>query len=166
MEALAARDDIHNGNCCPTLIRSALITRCRHPLAGFMPIIIKCNMQRLFRADAAKLTHIQVIIKPFLCQQLFMPATLDNLTAIQHQQVICVTDGAQTMGNDEAGTPFEQIFQALLDQSLGAGIDTGCGLVEDQDARVCQGGAGNRQQLALSQAETAAALTQHGLVSI
>ncbi len=70
------------------------------------------------------------------------------------------------MGDHEAGAASQQLFQRLLDEALGARVHAGGGLVEDEDARVSQGGAGNGQQLALALAESGAAFAQHRLIFI
>ena len=62
--------------------------------------------------------------------------------------------------------PLQQLVQRLLDLPLGAGVHAGGGLVQDQDARVGQRGAGDGEQLALPLAQAAAALAQHGFVAI
>jgi hypothetical protein len=51
-------------------------------------------------------------------------------------------DGAQTVGDDEAGAPFHQRVQRSLDDLLGGGVHAARRLVQDQDARVGQQGAG------------------------
>ena len=60
--------------------------------------------------------------------------------------------------------PLSSCVERLLDQALGARVHAGGGFVQDQDARVGQRGAGNREQLALSLAQAAAAFAQHGLI--
>ena len=60
--------------------------------------------------------------------------------------------------------PFSSVSKRLLDQALGARVHAGGGFVQDQDARVGQRGAGDREQLALSLAQAGAAFAQHGLV--
>ncbi len=62
--------------------------------------------------------------------------------------------------------PFIRRSKRLLDARLGAGVDAAGRLVQDQDARVGQDRAGNRQQLALSLAQVAAPLGEHRLVTL
>ena len=69
------------------------------------------------------------------------------------------------MGDDEAGASGQERLQGPLDLALGAGVHAGGGLVQDQDARIGQGGAGDGQELALALAEPAA-LPQDGLVAL
>ena len=60
--------------------------------------------------------------------------------------------------------PVEQLVKGLLDQALGAGVHAGGGFVQNQDARVCQGGACDGEQLPLSLREAGAAFAQDGLI--
>ena len=62
------------------------------------------------------------------------------------------------MGDDDRGAALEQALEALLDRALGADVDVGRGLVEDQDARLGQEGAGEGDELALAGRELDAAL--------
>jgi hypothetical protein len=62
------------------------------------------------------------------------------------------------VGDDKAGAAFHQAQQRLLDARLGARVDAAGGLVQDQDGRVGQDGARDRQQLALALAQVAGAL--------
>ena len=51
------------------------------------------------------------------------------------------------------------------DPFFGEGVDTGKRVVEDQDTRVAQDGAGNRRALLLAASERDAALADHGLIT-
>ena len=62
--------------------------------------------------------------------------------------------------------PSQQLVQRLLDLALGAGVHARRGLVQDQDARVGQHGAGDGEELALPLAQAAAALAQHRVVAV
>ena len=54
----------------------------------------------------------------------------------------------------------------LLDQRLGAGIDGGGGLVQDQHRRVGDRRTGDGQQLALALGQVGTVAGQHGVVAI
>ena len=57
-------------------------------------------------------------------------------------------------------------LQAGLDRRLGGRVDRGGGVVEDQDPRVGEQGAGDRDPLALAAGEGQAALADPGLVAV
>ena len=54
----------------------------------------------------------------------------------------------------------------LLDHHLGAGVEAGRGLVEDEDRGVGQGGPGQRDQLLLPRREAGAALAHLGVEAL
>ena len=57
------------------------------------------------------------------------------------------------MGDGEGRTSFDQAAEGFLDLGFGLGVHAGGGLVEDQDARVAEDGAGDREPLALATGE-------------
>ena len=61
--------------------------------------------------------------------------------------------------------PLHQPLDGLLDRRLGLGVDARRGLVEDQDPRVLEDGARDRDALALAAGETLAALADEGVVA-
>ena len=62
--------------------------------------------------------------------------------------------------------PLQQGGEALLDQPLALGVEVAGGLVEDEDPRVGQHGAGDGQPLALAAAQAHAALADQGVVAV
>ena len=95
-----------------------------------------------------------------------MRAALDDLAVVDHQHLVGIADGGQAVGDDKAGAPFHQAQQGLLQVLFGARVHVAGGLIQDQDIRVGQHGAGDCQQLALPLAQVRAALGQHGLVAV
>ena len=96
-----------------------------------------------------ELAHIQIMIHTASGQQFAVRAPLHDAVILDDQQLIGVADGAQPVGNDEAGTALQQFLQCGLDQPLGARVHARRGLIEDEDAGVGQDGAGNGQKLPL-----------------
>jgi len=97
-----------------------------------------------------KLAHIKVVIKAPARQELVVLAPLHNAPIVQHQYLVGVTDSTQAVGDDEAGAAGQELLEGFLDQALCARVHAGGGLVKDEDARVCQSGSGDGDQLALS----------------
>ncbi len=58
-----------------------------------------------------------------------------------------------------------QGIHGFLDQHLGTGIDRAGGLIQDEDLRVGEDGAGNGQQLLLPLRDIAGLLIQHHVVA-
>ena len=60
-----------------------------------------------------------------------MRSDLDNPTRVHHQNLICVFDGAQSMGDDERCSVLEKPGQTLLDQLLALAVEIAGGFVQD-----------------------------------
>src|SRR5205814_808324 len=104
----------------------------------------------LARPRFGELTVVEPVVKTLAAQQLGMAALLDDLARVHYHDRVCLADGRQPVRDDEARPPASQLRHRLLDQDLGARVDVAGCLVEDQDARVGQKGAGDREQLALA----------------
>ena len=95
-----------------------------------------------------------------------MRAPLHNLSFVQHAYLVGVLDGRQAVGNGHGGARLHQLEQCVLHQPLALGIECRGGLVEDEDGRILQNGAGNAHALPLSARETAAAVADVGVESL
>ena len=70
------------------------------------------------------------------------------------------------MGDRDRRAPFHQPVQRLLDLLLGFGIHRAGRLIEDQDLRVVQDGAGDADALAFAAGEALPALADDRVVAI
>jgi len=62
-----------------------------------------------------------------------MGAYLSNPSFMENNDSICMLDGGKAMSDDDRCPPFEQLYQALLNQPFRFRIDMRSGLVENQD---------------------------------
>src|SRR5659263_205685 len=97
-----------------------------------------------------ELAVIKVGVESVLCEQLLVSPLLDDRTMVHDKDVVSVSDGRETVGNDETGPPGHQLCHCFLDAYFRSGIDTACSLIENQDGRVCQDHTRDRQQLLLA----------------
>ena len=95
-----------------------------------------------------------------------MFAGFDDVAALDHDQAVGAAQGAEAVGDGDGGAAADQVFQGRLNFALGFGIDRGGGFVEDQDARVDQQRAGDRDALAFAAGEGLAALADEGIVAV
>lgn len=58
-----------------------------------------------------------------------MRALFDEASVVEHDDAVCLLHSGQTVGDDEAGAIRAQVFQGLLDQSLGPVVQGGCGFI-------------------------------------
>ena len=72
-------------------------------------------------------------VKSVAGNQRLVVAGFHNLTILQRQNSVGVADGAQAVGDDQAGTSLHQSVQCLLDQDFAFGVEGTGGFVEDQD---------------------------------
>jgi hypothetical protein len=70
------------------------------------------------------------------------------------------------MGDDEDRAPLHQLRQRLLDQELALRVEIGRGLVQDEDGRILEEGAGDGQALPLAAGEPDAALADLGPIAV
>jgi hypothetical protein len=70
------------------------------------------------------------------------------------------------VGDDEGGSALHQEVEAALDQGFGLGVERTGGLVQDQDARVGEDGAGDGEPLTLAAGELDAAFADDGFVPV
>ena len=82
-------------------------------------------------------------------EQLGMVALLHDLPVVDVADLIRILDRGQAVRDDEARASLEQMVQTGLQRLLGTRVDIRRGLVEDQDARVGEQHARERDELAL-----------------
>ena len=86
-----------------------------------------------------------------MCHKFPVGAPLCHLPPFQHDDLICVPDGGQPVGYDQAGAaPAPDVLQAFL---LGHGVDGAGGFVKDQQGRIGGQRPGDLQTLPLAAAE-------------
>ena len=95
-----------------------------------------------------------------------MAAHLDDPALVEHDQPVHGGDGRQPVGDGDHRLALHQPVEALLDRRLDLRIERAGRLVEDQDRRVLEEDAGDRDALALAAGELDAALADMGVVAV
>ena len=90
---------------------------------------------------------------------------LDDPALAQDKDPVGPDDARQAMGENERRAVLHEAEQSLLDDRLVLGIDGRERLVEHEDGRIAQHGAGDGDPLALAAGEPDAALADHRLVA-
>ncbi len=98
--------------------------------------------------------------------QFLVGAALDDLAVAEHQDAVGMAHGGQAVGDDQAGAAAHQALERLVDQPLALGIQRGGGLVEQQDARIGENGAGDGDALALAAGKFGAARADEGVIAL
>ena len=116
--------------------------------------------------DAAQLRLVQPPVGALARHQFVVRADLDDPAALQDDQAVGLAQGAQAVGDGDRRAALDQVVERLLDLPLGLGVDRRGRLVEDQDARVDQQRAGDRDPLPLAARERLAALADQRVVAV
>ena len=95
-----------------------------------------------------------------------MRPVLDDAAAVEDEDAVEGPHRRQPVSDDDGGAPAHQPRHGLLHQRLRFRIQAGCRLVEDQDRRVRQEGAGQRHPLALAARQLDAALAHRRGVAL
>ena len=85
---------------------------------------------------------------------------------LDEDDLVGVGHGDQVVGDDHRGAAVHEAAQRLEDAAGRFGVEAGGGLVEEQDGRVADHGAGDGDALALPAGEHAAALADAGVVAV
>ncbi len=94
-----------------------------------------------------------------------MRPLLDDPPVLEDDDQVGAPDRREPVGDDERRPSGEERAQRELDAPLGSDVDARGRLVEDEDARVGEERARERDELALAEREPRAALGDLGLVA-
>src|SRR3954453_1706656 len=90
--------------------------------------------------EAVRLQHVLLVVERSVAaaqrEQLAVGAALDDLAVLEHENLVRAANRGETMGDYERGAPFSQRAQAVLDERFALAVETGGGLVENEDARI------------------------------
>ena len=85
---------------------------------------------------------------------------------VEQHHPVGQADGGQAVGDDQRGAALHEHPQAGVDCLLHLDVDGAGGVVEHQDRRVDEQGAGDGDALALAARQRVAALAHHGVVAV
>src|SRR5207248_3182017 len=85
---------------------------------------------------------------------------------LEHDDRAGVANRREAVRDDERRAAVQEAAEGVLDLALGADVDRARRLVEDQDARVGEQRARERDELTLAEREAEAALAELGVVSL
>ena len=86
----------------------------------------------MYEKDLFYLLHIhESFIESILCHERIVCTAFNDLSFLQYNDLIGMADGAQPVGNDDAGEVGHHFIDSVLYQSFAFGIEGGSGLVEN-----------------------------------
>src|ERR1700730_19109610 len=119
---------------------------------------------RFWLADAmeAPLQEMELRIAAVRPDQLVVAAVLDHPPALEGDDAVGALHRRQAVRDDEDGPSRSDLFHVLLDGPLALVVERARRLVEDEDPRIGDEGAGHRDALALGAGEARAAPAHEG----
>ena len=112
----------------------------------------------------AVLARVEVVIAPLQGVQRFVRAALHDAALFHDQDLIGAPNGGKTVRDHERGAPLHQVCKPFLNGRFRFRIQAGSGFVQNQNARIGQNGARNRDALPLPARELHAPLAHDGVV--
>ena len=94
-----------------------------------------------------------------------MGAEFDDASLVEDGDAVGVADGGDAVGDEDGGASAHDFAEMVEDFIFGVGVDAGEGVVEDENARAAQKGAGDGGALLLASGERDAALAYGGVVA-
>nr|GEU28367.1 hypothetical protein [Tanacetum cinerariifolium] len=155
-----------------------LHARCRPPWSvpggrrDCVPVQIESSLLILaatvveIRVHVAGLRLYQAVVRAFPGHQFIVAAFFHHHAAIHHHQAVRFCQRGQAVGNGNRRAALDQVFQRALDFLFRLGIDGSSRLVEDQDLRIDQQRARNRDALAFAARQALAPFTDHRIVTL
>ena len=96
------------------------------------------------------LSGIQIVVAALRGIELFVRASLHDLSLLHHQNLVGAADGRQPVRDHKRGAALHEIREPVLDHLFRFRVEArGC-LIENQDAGLGQNSAGNRNPLPLA----------------
>src|SRR5260221_7187266 len=114
--------------------------------------------------DAARYA-LQGCVAPAGGDELVVGAVFDKAAAVDGDDAVAAADGREPVRDDEHRSPAADLLHALLDDALALVIERARRLVENEDARIGDERARDRQPLLLAAREAAAALADDRVVA-
>lgn len=93
-------------------------------------------------------------------------AQFGDAAGYEDGDLVGVAGGGDAVGDEDGGPALHDGAKAVEDALFGVGVDAGEGVVEDEDARVADDGAGDGGALLLAAGEGDAALADHGVEAL
>lgn len=93
-------------------------------------------------------------------------AGFDNLTILQHHNLVCIGDGAHAVGDDDDGLVLYEFRNALLNLGFVFDVEACGGFVKEHDRGVLEDGASDGNALAFAAGERVTVFADDGVVAL
>ncbi len=108
----------------------------------------------------------QLGVSPARGEEFVVAALLDDSALLEDDDLVGVADGAEAVGDDEAGSSAPQFGEGGLDEGFTFCVEVAGGFVEDEDPGIGEESTSDGEPLALSAAEPDASFSDDGVVAL
>src|SRR6476660_3367814 len=139
------------------------------PLGGSrrrIELVVDHLGQALARLIGLALACPEACVNAATGEKLLVRAPLDTLTMVEHDAVVGVDHGGETMGDDERRALARDPLQRVLDLLLSVAVERRGRLVEHEDGRRFEDGAGDGHALLLAARELQSPLAHERVVAL
>src|SRR6266481_9986551 len=98
----------------------------------------------------AELQRVETVIRATPLEEFTVRSALDDLPLVEYENQVGVHDGRETVSDDEHRSSGEQTIDGLLNETLRFSIERGRRFIEDEQRRIDEKRASNRQSLTLT----------------
>ena len=111
-----------------------------------------------------ELCHVERIVAALFLEQFLVTANLNNPSSVHNNDFIRISDGGETVGNNQTGAVFHQIDHGILNVLLCACIHRGGCFIQNQNLGICQNCTGDCKELSLTLRQSCPCLFEECLV--
>ena len=132
----------------------------------FPALLLRECCSYVFQLFFEQLLAVQVGVVAFAREQFVMGTALSDVAVAEDDDLVGVLDGGDAVRNQNCGAALHHGAEAGEDALFGLSVHSGKGIVEDEDARVANDGAGDGASLFLSAGERDAAFAERRVVLV
>src|SRR6266566_8561689 len=111
---------------------------------------LSSKIEHLLFAFMCELMSVEIVVVAPLADQVAVRAGFNDLTVFDDQNPVGGADRAQPMGDDEGNAILQNALDGALDVALGLRVNGAGGFVHDENLRIGQSSASQRDELFLA----------------
>ena len=85
---------------------------------------------------------VEVVVDALILEKFFVRADFSDFPFVKNDDSICISNGAESMGNHKCSSIADDSADGILDQTFSLGVDIRSRLVKNQDIRIEEEGSG------------------------
>ena len=109
---------------------------------------------------------VDVLIDTVVGEKLFSGTDIVDLAVVEDDDAVGILDGGDFLGDDDLGHMRKLGFQVFLEPVFRHAVESGEGVVEDENLRIAENGSGDTDSLSLSAGDVVSALGNIGVKAV